>query len=187
MTLTAGQDETRSQYFNSTTTWKQIDLWLKILDINAATPADSYYFWNAEQQYIIDEDQTISLALDQTECINVDVFNGEDVIDIILSYDKNSQTIRILKSCPVHSLLNNPKYLKQLDLKIYPEDYTLVFVLNESEKQILSNLDMENSINHYASMTNESIHFQISILIQIIPYDDQKEIPIPISHRNITI
>ncbi|CAF4624083.1 unnamed protein product, partial [Didymodactylos carnosus] len=33
MTLTAGQDETRSQYFKLTTTWKQIDLWLKILDI----------------------------------------------------------------------------------------------------------------------------------------------------------
>ncbi|CAF4562151.1 unnamed protein product [Didymodactylos carnosus] len=46
---------------------------------------------------------------------------------------------------------------------------------------------MENPINHYASMTNEPIHFQISILIQIILYDDQKEIPIPISHRNITI
>ncbi|CAF4338405.1 unnamed protein product, partial [Rotaria sordida] len=46
---------------------------------------------------------------------------------------------------------------------------------------------MENSISHYASMTNKQIHFQIIIPIQIIQYDDQKEISISISHRNLTI
>ncbi|CAF4302473.1 unnamed protein product, partial [Rotaria sordida] len=46
---------------------------------------------------------------------------------------------------------------------------------------------MENSISHYASMTNKLIHFQIIILIQIIQYDDRKEISISISHRNLTI
>ncbi|CAF5131309.1 unnamed protein product, partial [Rotaria sp. Silwood1] len=46
---------------------------------------------------------------------------------------------------------------------------------------------MENPISHYASMTDKIVHFQICILIQIIEYDNQKEIPIPISHRNITI
>ncbi|CAF1389420.1 unnamed protein product [Rotaria sordida] len=46
---------------------------------------------------------------------------------------------------------------------------------------------MENPISYYTSMTEKIVHFQISILIQIIQYDDQNEIQVPISHRNITI
>ncbi|CAF4227132.1 unnamed protein product, partial [Rotaria sordida] len=141
MTLTANQEKTQSQYFNPTTTWKQISLWSKILDIKTETPVDSYYFWNTEQKHIIDEDLTISFTLGQAESINVDALNRESVMDIILSYDKISQTIRILNSCPVHCLIWDPKYLKELNLKISPQDCTLVFVSNESEKQILNNLD----------------------------------------------
>ncbi|CAF1555258.1 unnamed protein product, partial [Rotaria sordida] len=188
VTLITDQDEKQSQYFNPLTTWKQISLWLKILDINRETPIESYNFWNIEQQYIIDSNQTISFILDQAKSIIVDVVNGENLIDIILSYDKNNQNIHILKSCPVYSLLKNPKYLNQLDLKVFSQDdYSLVLIVDESEKKILNKLDMENSISHYASMTNKLIHFQIIILIQIVQYDDQKEISILISHRNLTI
>ncbi|CAF1416941.1 unnamed protein product, partial [Rotaria sordida] len=188
VTLITDQDEKQSQYFNPITTWKQISLWLKILGINRETPIESYNFWNIEQQYIIDSNQTISFILDQAKSIIVDVVNGENLIDIILSYDKNNQNIHILKSCPVYNLLKNPKYLNQLDLKISSQDdYSLVLIVDESEKKILNKLDMENSISHYASMTNKLIHFQIIILIQIIQYDDQKEISISISHRNLTI
>ncbi|CAF3300655.1 unnamed protein product [Rotaria sp. Silwood2] len=187
MTLMTGQEETHCQYFNPATTWKEISLWSKILGIKTEIPVDNYYFWNTEQKHIINEDEIISFTLSDAESINVDVLNEESVMDVMLSYDKNIQTIRILNSCPVHSLLSNPDYLKQLDLKISPQECTLVFVSNESEKQILKDLDMENPISHYASMTDKSVHFQISILIQIIQYDNQKEIPIPISHRNITI
>ncbi|CAF1212894.1 unnamed protein product [Rotaria sp. Silwood1] len=187
ITLTTSQDETRSQYFNPTTAWKHISLWSKTLDIKTKTPVDSYFFWNIEQKHIIDENETISYTLGKAESINVDVVDGESVIDIIVSYDKNSQRIHILNSCPVHSILNNPKHLEQLGLKISPQDCTLVFVLNESEKQILEKLDMENPISYYASMTKKPIHFQIAILIQIIQYDNGKGILIPISHRNITM
>ncbi|CAF3861087.1 unnamed protein product [Rotaria sordida] len=188
VTLITDQDEKQSQYFNPITTWKQISLWLKILGINRETPIESYNFWNIEQQYIIDSNQTISFILDQAKSIIVDVINGENLIDIILSYDKNNQKIHILKSYPVYNLLKNPKYLNQLDLKIFSQDdYSLVLIVDELEKKILNKLDMENSISHYASMTNKLIHFQFIILIQIIQYDDQKEISISISHRNLTI
>ena len=76
-------DETQSQYFNRTTTWKQIDVWSKMLGINAETSVDHYSFWNIEQQYIIDEDETLSFTLGEAESINVDAMNRENIIDII--------------------------------------------------------------------------------------------------------
>ncbi|CAF3336608.1 unnamed protein product [Rotaria socialis] len=181
------QDGTRNQYFNATTTWKQISSWSKILNGNVETPIDNYNFWNVEQRNLIDEDQTISSTLDQVESTDVDVIGEEEFIDVILSYDKNSQRIHIFRTSPVYSLINNPKYLNHLDLKILPQDCSLVLVKDESEKNFLSTLDIENQISDYASITDKSIHFQITILVQIIRYDDLTEIKIPISHRNITI
>ncbi|CAF3642885.1 unnamed protein product [Rotaria socialis] len=178
---------TRNQYFNATTTWKQISSWSKILNGNVETPIDNYNFWNVEQRNLIDEDQTISSTLDQVESTDVDVIGEEEFIDVILSYDKNSQRIHIFRTSPVYSLINNPKYLNHLDLKILPQDCSLVLVKDESEKNFLSTLDIENQISDYASITDKSIHFQITILVQIIRYDDLTEIKIPISHRNITI
>lgn len=105
----------------------------------------------------------------------------------MLSHGNNSQVIYILNSCPVHNLLRNPKYLNQLDVKLSPQDCSLVLVIDELKKQILSNLDMDYPISHYTSMTNKPIHFQITILIQIIFYEDKREMSIPIFHRNITI
>jgi hypothetical protein len=63
----------------------------------------------------------------------------------------------------------------------------LIFVSNESEKQILEKQNMKNPISYYASMTDRLVHFQISFLIEIIQYDNQKQISIPISHRNIIL
>ncbi|CAF4341002.1 unnamed protein product, partial [Rotaria sp. Silwood2] len=187
VTLTASQDGTRSQCFNLITTLKQMSLWLKILDINAESTVDSYSFWNAQQQQFIDVDQTISSILGQAESITVDVLNGEDIIDVILSYDKNSKTIRILKSSPVDSLLKNPNYINQLGLKISPEDCCLVFLSNEPEKKRLEDSDMKNTISDYASITDKPVHFQISTLVKITSYDNPDEKPIPIPHRDITI
>ncbi|CAF4476513.1 unnamed protein product, partial [Rotaria sp. Silwood2] len=187
VTLTASQDGTPSQCFNPITTLKQMSLWLKILDINAESTIDSYSFWNAQQQQVINEDQTISSILGQAESITVDVLNGEDIIDVILSYDKNSKKIRILKSSPVDSLLKNPNYINQLGLKISPEDCCLVFLSNEPEKKSLEDSDMKNTISDYASMTNKPVHFQISTLVKITSYDNPDEKPIPIPHRDITI
>ncbi|CAF4674297.1 unnamed protein product, partial [Rotaria sp. Silwood2] len=179
--------ETQSQYFNPITTWKQISLWSKILGIKSDKTIDSYNFWHLEQQNIIDDNQTISSTLGQAESINVDILNGDDVVDIILSYDNTIQMIHILKSCSVQNLLNNPKYLNQLNLKISPRDCCLVRILDESKKQTLNSLDMENPISNYVSDSKKLIHFQICILIHIIQYDHQNELSISISHRNITV
>ncbi|CAF4640923.1 unnamed protein product, partial [Rotaria sp. Silwood2] len=179
--------ETQSQYFNPITTWKQISLWSKILGIKSDKTIDSYNFWHLEQQNIIDDNQTISSTLGQAESINVDILNGDDVVDIILSYDNTIQMIHILKSCSVQNLLNNPKYLNQLNLKISPQDCCLVCILDESKKQTLNSLDMENPISDYVSDSKKLIHFQICILIHIIQYDHQNELSISISHRNITV
>ncbi|CAM2724188.1 unnamed protein product, partial [Rotaria socialis] len=187
LTIITSQDEPRNQNFNPITTWKEISLWSKIADIKTENPVDGLFFWNIEQKHIIDENETISLTLGKAESVIVDVLDGTSVIDIILSYDKNIQTIRILSSCPVHSILNNTKYLEQLGLKISLQEYTLVFVSNESEKKILEKTDMESPISDFALLTDKPVHFQISILIQIILYDNEQEIPIHISHRNITI
>ncbi|CAM4874703.1 unnamed protein product [Rotaria socialis] len=187
--VTENQDKTLSQYFDSVTTWKQIDLWTQIIGINVIKhPMQNYIYWHTEQQNIIDDNQTISSTLGQAESVTIDVLSRENFIDVILSYDKLSITIRILKSTPVCNLLNTPTYTNQLGLKISPQNCSLVLILNENEKKILNNLDIENSISYFASETIQTIHFEISILIEITQYDNETETKeIPISHRNITI
>ncbi|CAF3815136.1 unnamed protein product, partial [Rotaria magnacalcarata] len=185
--VTFTKDETHNPYFNPSTTWKQLSLWLKNHGVQTENSINGYYFWHVKQQLIIDGDHTIASTLDQSESVDIDVISEDSVTDIILSYDKISQTIRILKSCSVRGLLGNSNYLTQLNLKVSREDCTLVFVSNAPEKQILNDSDMDKSIEYYASMTDKPVHFQISILIQIIRYNDQTQIPLPLSHRNLTI
>ncbi|CAM4822618.1 unnamed protein product [Rotaria magnacalcarata] len=187
--VTKSKDETRSQYFNSIATLKQIDLWTQIIGINVIEhPIQNYIYWHTEKQNIIDDNQTISSTLGQAESVIIDVISRENFIDVILSYDKTNTAICILKSSPVRNLLNVPTYAKQLGLEKLPENSSLVLILNEKEKKILNNLDMENSISYFALKTSQTIHFEISILIEITRYDNETETTqIPISHRNITI
>ena len=174
------------EFFDPVTKWGQIDLWLRTIDILKNIPVDTYNFWHKEQKNIIDEDESISFTLDQSESITIDGINGQDVMKCILSYEQNQQIIRILKSCPTYYLLQNPNYSQQLNLTIPSTDCILVLI-EETNNKILNEEDLQQPIGTYSSMNNQLTHFQISILIQIIKFDDKKEFPIPLSNRNLTI
>jgi hypothetical protein len=171
--------EQEIKYFDLLTKWEQIGLWLKTSNI----PIDTCHFWNREYRYILDKHQSISSTLDDSISITIDGINNEDIMEIILSYDKNEQKIRILKSCPVSYLLNNSHYL---NLKNSPMDYILVLI-KERDERILSIEDLKQPISHYSTIENEILHFQISILIQLIQFDNQEEFQIPISNQNLSI
>jgi hypothetical protein len=179
-------DKQEIKLFDPISKWEQIALWLKTQNILTETPVDSYYFWDRERRNILDKQQSISSTLGNSTSITIDGINGDDIMEIILSYDKNQQNIRILKCCPVYYLLTNPQYLQKLNLKISPTDCILVLI-KENDKKILTNEDIQQPIGNYSSIDNEIIHFEISILIQLIQFDNQQELQIPISNRNITI
>ncbi len=71
--------------------------------------------------------------------------NDEDMMEIILSYDKHEQRICILKSCPVSYQFNNQSYFQELNIKISPPDFILVLV-NEMNERILLNEDIQQYI-----------------------------------------
>jgi hypothetical protein len=152
-----------------------------VVGIGGENTENGYHFWHVKQQNIIDDNQTLISTLGQAESIDVDVISGESVMDVILSYDKNSQIIRILKSLPVKGLLNNPQYLDQINLRVSPQDCVLVLLSDENEKKILGMLDMENPVVQYASTTDKLTQFQISILVQLIDYENKQKMPVPIS------
>lgn len=107
-------------------------------------------------------------------------------MDVSLSYETNKQTIRILKSAQVSNLLYKQYYLEQLKVKIPLSDCILVR-MTKKDHEILTENDLKEPIKNYLSLNNEIPHFQLSILIQIIQYDTNQLLLIPISTRNITI
>ncbi|CAF4406263.1 unnamed protein product, partial [Adineta steineri] len=103
---------------------------------------------------------------------------------VAFTYETNKVTINALKSTQIYHLLNNEHLLRQLNLiDISPND--CVLVLEGTNEQILSQNDIQQPVNHYLSTDNQSIHFRISIMIQILRYDSSEPISIHFSNRNI--
>ena len=166
------------------TTWEQIGVWLTTR--NTSNDVGTCHFWNREDRCFLDKQDSICSIVNDSIPIPIDGIDDKDVIEIILSYDKSKQTIPVLKSCSVSYLLNNPRYLQIFNLKNPPTDYTLVLI-NETTDRILSMEDLQKPIRYYSTTDNEILHFQISILIELIPLDNQPAFQLPISKPNLTI
>ena len=185
--VTLQNDENRTSIFHGSSTWKQIHCWLRSLSSKIDLPADEFIFLNEEQQTILDENQSISSVFDQNEQVMIDIVDGHGMIKVMFTYKTNSHTIRALKSTKISLLLQNKDLQQQLDLVGLSSDH-FVLALGETNAQILSKDDLEQSIGQYSTEQNQSsIHFRISILVQIIKYDDQEEIKVLLPDRDRTI
>ncbi|CAF1224248.1 unnamed protein product [Adineta steineri] len=170
-------DQEQIGFFHPTANWKHVNEWLKHFDQIIDSPTNEYSFFNKEQQTILDENQTISSIL-------IDGIDRNITIKVTFTYETNKVTINALKSTKIYHLLNNEHLLRQLNLiDISPND--CVLVLEGSNEQILSQNDIQQPVNHYISTDNQSIHFRISIMIQIFRYDSSEPISIHFSNRNI--
>ena len=175
--LTFRGRDTQEKLFHPNTQWNRINLWLRTLN----TIMESYSFCDREQQIILNEDQTVSSASS-----TIDGVSDEEIMTVILSYESNEQSIRILKACPIADLLSKEQYRRQLKVQIPASDCILVRKTT-TEDTILSEDDLKQSIGNSSSDENEDIHFQIGVLIQIRQYDNNRTISKPIFNRNITI
>ncbi|CAF4418960.1 unnamed protein product, partial [Rotaria sp. Silwood2] len=172
--------------FCSTTKWQQINLWLKTLSHINEPSVNDYAFFMREKKIIIDDNQILSSTIDQTESTTIDIINRNSLSKVILTFETNNQTISVLNSMKISSLLNNENILKQLNLTDVSSD-DCVLILKEPNEITLTKDDLQKPISTYATVDNELIHFQISISVQITKHDDKKQIKIPLSNRNITI
>jgi hypothetical protein len=91
-----------------------------------------------------------------------------------------------LKSIKISSLLNNENLLRQLNLNDISSD-VYVLVTGEANEHILTKDDLQQPVDTYLTNENHSIHFRISIFVQIKKYDDEEQIKIPLLDRNTTI
>ncbi|CAF4327903.1 unnamed protein product [Rotaria socialis] len=133
VTMITEQDGTRNQYFNATTTWKQISSWSKILNGNVETPIDNYNFWNVEQRNLIDEDQTISSTLDQVESTDVDVIVNEQQTCLVSIQESNDPLIIVdddtmknqhyLTDATVNAIYKQNKNIHHDQCLVYNHDY----------------------------------------------------------------
>ncbi|CAM4848309.1 unnamed protein product, partial [Rotaria magnacalcarata] len=172
--------------FYPTTQWQQINLWLKTLSSITDPSTNDYAFLTREKKLIIDNNQIISSTINQTDSMIIDIINRNMITKVMFTFETHSQSIYALKAMPISSLLNNENILEQLDLTdISPDD--CLFVLKETNEQVLTKDDLQKSVGTYSTIENESIHFQISISVQITKYDDKEQIKIPIPNRNLTI
>ncbi|CAF4842456.1 unnamed protein product, partial [Rotaria sp. Silwood1] len=163
--------------FYPTTKWQQINLWLKTLSHIIDSSINDYAFLMRAKNIIINDNQTISSTIDQTTSMTIDVINRNTIIEVNFTYEANNQSIYALKSMKISSLLNL--------IDFYSDDCLLR--MKEINEQILTEDDLQKSIDTYSTIENQSIHFQILNSVQIIKYDDKEQIKIPLSNRNITI
>ncbi len=54
-------------------------------------------------------------------------------------------------------------------------------------EQSLTKYDIQRSVGDYSTAENQSVHFRISISVQLLNYHDHTHIKIPVPSRNITI
>jgi hypothetical protein len=180
-------DRNQTNLFHPTAKWQQIDLWLKTLPQEIDHPVDNYAFLLREQKTIIDDNQSISAVLDQTtESVIIDIINRNIITKVIFSYETNSYFVYALKSIKISSLLNNENLLRQLNLSDISSD-VYVLVTGEANEHILTKDDLQQPVDTYSTNENHSIHFRISIFVQITKYDDDEHIKIPLLDRNTTI
>ena len=109
-----------------------------------------------------------------------DGINRDNTIKLILSFESHSQTISALKSIPIYNLLHNEYLLQQLHVNV-PSDECILTLEEESNNEVLTPIDPQESLSDYLTVDNQPIHFRISILIQITKYDDKQQLKIPIS------
>jgi hypothetical protein len=181
------EDRNQTNLFHPTTTWQQIEHWLKTLPQKIDPLVENYAFVMKEQQTILDDNQAISSVFDPTESATIDIVNRNSIKEVVFSYETHSQCICAFQSMKISSLLNSEELLRQLNVSgMSFDDYVLVF--GETNEQILTKNDLEQTVGTYSTAEEQSsIHFRISIFVQITKYDDQEQIKIPILNRNITI
>ncbi|CAF4536476.1 unnamed protein product [Rotaria sp. Silwood2] len=172
--------------FYPTTKWQQINLWLKSLSHIIDHSVNDYAFLMRVQEKIIDENQIISSTIDQTELMIIDIIDRNIITKVIFTFETNSHYVYALKSMKISSLLNNENIFERLNLIDISSD-DCCFILKGTNEKFLTKDDLEKSIDTYSTIENQSIHFQISMSIQIIKYDDKEQIKIPWLNKNITI
>ena len=175
--------------FHRTTQWQQIDAWLQsFVPIIVNPSAHGYAYFVREQNGIVPETESISLALDEHKSLTVDAIDRDATTRVRFSYETNSQLVYALKSMRIHHLFLNERLLGQLNLvDISPTDCVLVAGDNNNNGQILSQEDMQNPVNNYLTTDDQPIHFRVSLLIHISTCTKPQHQHIPLSNARITI
>jgi hypothetical protein len=164
------------------TTMQQIYDWLKtltsIIDLD-------FVFLESEQKTIIDNNQSISSLINPTASTKFDGISRDDTTQVTLFFDKHSQNICSLKSISAYRLLFNKNLLQQLQVNTSVDK--CILVLEDSNEQLSIEDANRKPLSEYLIDNNQSVRIRISILIQIIKYDDKQLLKIPISNQNTTI
>ena len=172
--------------FHPTTLWKQISHWLKSISDEIKSPVDEFIFIENEQKTIVDENQPISSSINSTApSTTFDGINRDNTTQVSLSFELYNQTIRALKSLPLYRLLLNKYLMQQLHINV-PRNQ-IVLTLENANRQILTNDDMQKGLNEYSTNDNQPICIRISLLIQIVKYDDEQLLEVPVSYQNATV
>ena len=145
--------------------------------------------WSTDQQYFIEENQSVASTLVDSQATTVEVLRGESMIYVSLSYNQIHQTLRLLKSTTLKELLRNPQCLKAFEWTLSAE--SCIFIFGEHEREKLRGKDLRQTLEHYASRSKGLLSFEILISVRIIRHRNASgataETLLELSHRNHTI
>ncbi|CAF1647662.1 unnamed protein product, partial [Adineta ricciae] len=134
----------------------------------------------------LDDEQSISSTIEQLQPTIIDGISRNSTTKVTFTYENNSVSINTLKSSRISHLLNNENLLRRLNLiDISPND--CVLVLGETNEQVLSQEDIRQPLTAYLSAEDRSVHFRISIMIQILRYDNSEPSSLLLPSRNVTM
>lgn len=164
--------------------WQKLDNWFREQTI--AKYLDNKYF-----SYFLKETNTIVNAADRVSStiqpITIDVINQDSTMNVKISYENQSEEIRVLKATKLNQLLNNENLLPKLNLNINALR-DCVLARGENPDQRLSDEDTNKQIGEFSTDDQQVVEFRITLLIQIsTSNNDEKSEEILLFNRKVTM
>ena len=173
--------------FHKNVTWKQIPQGLGTFLSQVDVPSNDYGFYCQEEQTLFNLEQPVVSTIQPNTSTTVQVIDRRQSVQVILTYEKTSDSIHVAKSTTIESLFKNKQRRKKLNLiENSVEDY-MITLEQRNTSRILSKEELREAIFRFQTEENDSIHLRLSLSKNIIIWHKQEQLSIPVTNMNITL
>ena len=164
--------------------WQKLDSWFREQTIAKNLDKRYFSYFLKEKNTIVNEADKVSSTI---EPITIDVISQDSTMNVKISYEKQSEEIRVLKATKLSQLLNNENLLPKLNLNVNSLR-DCVLARGENPDQRLSDEDTNKPIGEFATDGQQVVEFRIALLIQIsTSNNDEKSEEILLFNRKVTM
>ena len=177
-------DEEKRILFHPNTMWHNLDNWFREQPVAINLGKEYFSYFLNENNTIVDENGGISLTI---EPIIINVISRDSTMNVNISYENQSERIRVLKATKINQLLNNENLLTKLNFNVNSLR-DCVLALGEKSDQRLSNEDTSKPIGQFSLDDQQVVEFRIALLILIsTSNDNEKPEEVLLFNRKVTM